>query len=84
MTQRAIWTEQALKDAERLDDRSRERVVAAIDRLATAGHGDVKRLQGRDREFRLRVGDWRVLLAPQPDAGAFIVLRRRRRDQAYR
>jgi mRNA-degrading endonuclease RelE of RelBE toxin-antitoxin system len=80
----AIWTEHALEDAERLDVRTRERIVAAIDRLATTGHGDLNRLHGRDREFRLRVGDWRVLLTLDPDTGNIVILRVLRRDRAYR
>ena len=37
-----------------------DRVTAALERLASTGHGDVKKLQGRPNEFRLRVGKWRV------------------------
>jgi mRNA interferase RelE/StbE len=38
--------------------------------FATTGHGDTKRLKGRDG-MRLRVGDWRVIF--YEDQGAIIV-----------
>ena len=84
MSWRPVWTEQALKDAERLDARVRERVVAAVERHAANEHGDVKRLRGREREWRLRVGDWRVLFAYDHDAGLLLVLRVLPPARAYR
>jgi mRNA interferase RelE/StbE len=57
-----VWTERALREAECLDRRARERVVTAVERFAETEHGDVKRLQGVDPPaWRLRVGDYRVL-----------------------
>jgi mRNA-degrading endonuclease RelE of RelBE toxin-antitoxin system len=50
----------ALRDFDGLDRIARERVTSALERLAATGHGDVKRLQGRVRDFRLRAGKWRV------------------------
>jgi mRNA-degrading endonuclease RelE of RelBE toxin-antitoxin system len=35
-------------------------ILTAIHRLAETGAGRVKRLQNRDGEMRLRVGDYRV------------------------
>lgn len=44
-----------------LDREIARRVKQAVERLATTGAGDVKRLQGiKPPEFRLRVGDYRV------------------------
>lgn len=54
------WTDDALDDIKRLDRRTRERIVKAIERLAETGHGDVERLQGNEPVLRLRVGRWRV------------------------
>lgn len=78
-----IWTEQALKDVERLDAQHRERVVAAVERHASTESGDVKRLQGREREWRLRVGKWRVLFAYDREAGTLLILRVPPRALAY-
>jgi mRNA interferase RelE/StbE len=52
----------ALRDFDALDRVTQGRVIAALERFAATGHGDVKRLQGRVRDFRLRVGKWRVFL----------------------
>ena len=41
---------------------TQQRVVPALERFAATGYGDMKRLQGRVGEFRLRVGKWRVFL----------------------
>jgi hypothetical protein len=46
----------ALRDFDALDRLIQARVTAAMDRLASTGHGDVKKLQGRPNDFRLRVG----------------------------
>jgi len=43
----------------RLPRNERERIASAIKRLPA---GDVRRLTGRHGEWRLRVGDWRLLL----------------------
>jgi len=72
----------ALRDFDRLDRITQRRVVASLERLATTGHGDVKRLQGRMRDQRLRVGKWRVfvdLSAP----GVILVTGIDSRGQAY-
>jgi mRNA interferase RelE/StbE len=74
----------ALKDLEGLDRPVRERIVAALDRLAETGHGDTKRLKGTDAEWRLRVGDWRVRFERDGKAEAIRILRVRHRREAYR
>ena len=62
MSWRAEWTQRALKDVARLDRPMRERIVAAVERFAETGMGDVRRLRGKEQEiYRLRVGEWRVL-----------------------
>jgi mRNA interferase RelE/StbE len=38
----------------------RSRIDKRLTEYATTGHGDVKRLKGREG-MRLRVGDWRVM-----------------------
>jgi hypothetical protein len=48
-----VWSSRAERQRGKLVHDVRARVVAAIERLAATGHGDVKRLQGPD-EFRLR------------------------------
>jgi mRNA interferase RelE/StbE len=56
------WTERALREAERLDRRARERVVAAVEWFAETEHGDIKRHRGVEPPaWRLRVGHYRVV-----------------------
>lgn len=41
MTWNLEWLTHALRDANRLDERVRQRVIDAIERFATTGYGDV-------------------------------------------
>lgn len=68
------------KSLRRLSRPDRERILAAIERLPA---GDVKALTGRPGDYRLCVGDWRVLF----EVGAedvLIVYRIAPRGSAYR
>ncbi len=86
MPHRVEWTAASEHDLQRLPDQVRNRIRRAVAALAEDGPGDVKRLQGRDREWRLRVGDWRVLFEFVADSGEGIlrVLRVQPRDRTYR
>ena len=55
-----ILTHAAAKDLDSLPVEVREGIAAAIDRYATRGEGDIKRLAGRDG-FRMRLGSYRVI-----------------------
>jgi len=72
----------ALRDFDALDRLVQVRVTAALERLASAGHGDVKKLQGRPHEFRLRVGKWRVFFVLDTP-GTILVTGIDNRGQAY-
>lgn len=73
----------ALRDMRRLDRTTRERIFHALDRLANAdGTLDVRRLTGRE-EYRLRVGDWRVLFERDPKARSITIVRVLPRGRAY-
>ena len=61
----------------------RERIVAAVERFAETGMGDVRRLRGKEQEiYRLRVGEWRVLFARRKTR-VILVLRVRPRASVY-
>lgn len=75
---------QAELDLDNLDRATRLRVTAAIQRLALANTGNIKKLQGIDPpEYRLRVGDWRVRFS-LPDSGTLRINRVQNRREAYR
>lgn len=84
MSWRIGWTPRAVKDMESLEDLTRRRVHAALERFASTGAGDVRQLRDvHPPEWRLRVGDYRVRFQKKPEESALLVLRVRRRDQAY-
>jgi mRNA interferase RelE/StbE len=78
------WADGAARQVARLDRVTTRRIVAAVERFAGTGHGDVKRLEGRPGEFRLRVGDWRVIFVLEPTTATMRVHRVLPRGGAYR
>jgi mRNA interferase RelE/StbE len=66
-----------------LDDRLRVR--NAIDSLAAGLAGrDVLKLRGKENEWRLRVGRWRIRFRPDFKARVLVVLTVSPRSSAYR
>jgi mRNA-degrading endonuclease RelE of RelBE toxin-antitoxin system len=80
---RVVLSTQAKADLVALDRSVALRILAAVQRFASTGAGNVQGLRGiHTPEFRLRVGDWRVRFH---DHGDWIdVLRIRNRKDAYR
>ncbi|TMD34242.1 MAG: type II toxin-antitoxin system RelE/ParE family toxin [Chloroflexi bacterium] len=68
----------------RLHGSARERVATAIDGLSREPrpHGDTK-LAGRD-DFRIRVGDYRVVYAVDDDRRLIVIARIAHRREVYR
>jgi mRNA interferase RelE/StbE len=60
------------------------RILEALTRLADTDQGDVRRLQSRADEWRLRMGDWRVRFRYDHSTRTLEVLRILPRGQAYR
>lgn len=80
-----VITEPAEKDLKRLDPPAQQRIMQAIERLTEVpGTGDVKKLKGEGKLYRLRVGDWRVIFHVDRPADAIYVLHVRHRRDAYR
>jgi mRNA interferase RelE/StbE len=71
----------ATRDFGGLDQITQQRIVAALERFAATGHGNVKKLKGRN-DFRLRVGKWRVFFDLEA-ADAVTVIGIDNRGQAY-
>lgn len=83
MSFKVEWSSRALKQARRLDDITRARVLAAINKFAASGQGDVKRLQGTTNVYRLRVGDWRILFEVDAAMGRISIEAVKNRGEAH-
>lgn len=70
-----------MKSLRKLGRKDRERISSAISLLPD---GDVKRLRGPERLWRLRVGEWRVLFDRRSKEKVIDVLAVRPRGRAYR
>jgi mRNA-degrading endonuclease RelE of RelBE toxin-antitoxin system len=77
------WSARASDDLGSLDRGIARRIRAGILRYAETETGDVIRLLGEGRVFRLRGGDWRVLFE-NLKADQIRVMRVLHRSQAYR
>lgn len=72
----------AEKDLRAIPTADGKRIAKAIMALSSGLSGDVKRLTNFTPEYRLRVGDWRVLF--EIEADRIIVYRILHRRDAYR
>lgn len=78
-------TEPAQKDLAGLDRNTQRRIKTALDRLLSYPQAvDLKKLKGSSDMWRLRVGDWRVILRFDREQGVLYVLRIKHRREAYR
>jgi mRNA interferase RelE/StbE len=71
----------AVKDLEALDGSTARRVLEKIRGLENNLAGDVKRLTNFTPEYRLRIGDYRVLFEIEGDR--VIIYRVKHRSRAY-
>ena len=72
----------AVKDIEDLPSRIQARILARIEEMSNDLKGDVKRLTNFTPEYRLRIGDYRVLFEIEEET--VIIYRVRHRNEAYR
>lgn len=74
----------AVRDLAQLDPPVRRRSFEALDRFVEdPSRGDQRKLQGREDEWRLRVGDWRVRFRRDVQARLIVVLRVLHRREVY-
>jgi len=71
----------AVKDLKSLPTVESRRIVAKLEAMQHDLAGDVKRLTNFTPEYRLRVGNYRVLF--EVEAGQIVVYRVRHRKEAY-
>ena len=72
----------ALKDLAAVPVSDAKRILGKIESLRDGIAGDVKRLTNFTPEYRLRIGDYRVLF--ELESGKVVVYRVRHRKDAYR
>jgi len=82
MSRRVEFLPAGWRDLQRLDHTVQRRVLQALERYAQTQLGDVKCLQGRPGEYRLRVGKWRIFFHLD-DPAIVAVFRIDNRGQAY-
>jgi mRNA interferase RelE/StbE len=70
------------RDIERLPIRIQTQVLARIEEMRIDLKGDVKRLTNLTPEYRLRVGDYRVLFEVEKET--IVIYRIRHRREVYR
>ena len=79
------WKKSALRELKRLDRQVVPRVVAAVDSLSTQPlPAGVSKLQGSQRTYRIRVGNYRVIYELYESRLVVEVVRVRHRKDAYR
>lgn len=81
MAYQILSAKRARKDLRKLDPDVRQRIISGIERFAEHGHGDVKHLTDFTPEYRLRIGDYRVLFEREGDT--ITVYRIKHRRDAY-
>ena len=85
MRREVEWRRRALTDLAALEPQIRRRVEDAIERMAADGRRDsLRKLHGRNDEWRLRVGDWRVILTFDHPNNAITIWQVLHRREAYR
>lgn len=71
----------AIKDCKNIDRKIAKIIFSKIESLSNNLSGDVKKLANFTPEYRLRVGDYRVLFETEGDK--IIIYRIRHRKEAY-
>ena len=71
----------ALKDLRRLDKQLSKRIVDRIEFMAEDLRGDVKKLTDHSPQYRLRIGDYRVLFDIEDKT--IVIQRIRNRREVY-
>ncbi len=71
----------AVKDLHSIPQKMRERILAGMEKLQDNLAGDVKRLTDFTPEYRLRIGDYRILFELENDC--LVIYRILSRGEAY-
>lgn len=77
------WSQEALDELWTLRDRQPQQAEAIRQKsreFRRSGAGDLKKLHGASDEWRLRVGEWRVLMRKRDDGSYYVERISNRRD----
>jgi mRNA-degrading endonuclease RelE of RelBE toxin-antitoxin system len=79
------YSRRAIRDMRAVPEQQRRNIRERLrDAASDPGSADLRKLGGGDKEWRLRVGRWRVIIGFDNDSGTMTVLRVLPRDRAYR
>lgn len=81
------FTTQAERQIAKLDKGTQQRIITSLDRLREAYPvGDLRKMQGYDDLWRLRIGDYRVVMCIDPVTATITitVIRVAHRREVYR
>lgn len=82
MTYKVLFSDLALKQLRKLDGEIRRRIITSIERIRIRPDAYIKKLVG-DEVYRLRVGDYRVILDLDKEQFIVLVLRIGHRKNVY-
>ena len=81
MTYEIEFKPKAIKDLKSINKNTSRKIIEKIEELGTDLAGDVKRLTDFTPEYRLRVGDYRVLF--EFEGNTIVIFRVKHRSDAY-
>ena len=74
------YDKRCLKYLKKLSKENQQRIIKAINELP---FGDVKRLQGGNRNYRLRVGDYRIIFSKDDEKLSVLIIEIGQRGDIY-
>ena len=82
-----VWSNGAKKAFSRIDDRYQRRIEVKLAELddRSAPRPDIKKISAKENHFRLRVGDYRILitLRDNPNTHCYVLAVKRRTSTTY-
>lgn len=82
---RLSFTKHAQKDLAGLEASQKKRIVQALEQLlANPEHAELRKIKMKPGQWRLRAGDWRVILEIDFAENVIYVLHIKHRREAYR
>ncbi len=72
----------AIKDLKKISKEDARKIAAKIEEMGNDLQGDVKKLTNHTYEYRLRVGDWRILFETEIDK--IVIYKIKHRREVYR